>query len=77
MASNNVEDQDLLSALFDSDADDENDPSAMSLVEHLEELRWRILKALIAIAVGTIIAFVFRTQIVYILTLPLPKSAIY
>ena len=75
MASNNVEDQDLLSALFDSDADDENDPSAMSLVEHLEELRWRILKALIAIAVGTVIAFVFRTQIAYILTLPLPRSA--
>jgi sec-independent protein translocase protein TatC len=75
MAPNNVEDQDLLSALFDSNADDENDPSAMSLVEHLEELRWRILKALIAIAVGTIIAFVFRTQIVYILTLPLPKTA--
>jgi sec-independent protein translocase protein TatC len=47
----------------------------MSLVDHLEELRWRIFKSLIAIAVGSIIAFIFREQIVYFLSLPLPKSA--
>jgi sec-independent protein translocase protein TatC len=75
MAQNNVDEQDLLSALFDSDADDENDPSAMSLVDHLEELRWRILKSLIAIAVGSIIAFVFRTWIANLLLLPLPRTA--
>ncbi len=75
MASNEIEEQDLLSSIFEPDPEDENDPSAMSLVEHLEELRWRIFKSLIAIAVGSIVAFIFREQIVYILTLPLPKAA--
>jgi sec-independent protein translocase protein TatC len=74
MASNRLEEQDLLDSPYGTD-DDENDPSAMSLIEHLEELRWRIFKSLIAIAVGSIIAFVFRTQIAYFLTLPLPKTA--
>src|SRR5437868_5766368 len=43
----------------DFDTDDENDPSAMSLVDHLEELRWRIFKAIIAILVGGVFAFIF------------------
>ncbi len=75
MASNEIDEQDLLASLYEPDEDDENDPSAMTLVEHLEELRWRIFKSLIAVAVGSIIAFIFREQIVYFLTLPLPKSA--
>jgi sec-independent protein translocase protein TatC len=74
MASNRLEEQDLLDTPYDPE-DDENDPSAMSLIEHLEELRWRIFKSLIAIAVGSILAFVFRTQIAYFLMLPLPKTA--
>src|ERR1039457_3573142 len=73
MATNKVDEQDMFSSLFDgTDDDNENDPSAMSLIEHLEELRWRIFKALIAIAVGSIVAFVFRVQIIQILTYPLP-----
>jgi len=75
MASNKIDEQDLLASLYEPDEDDENDPSAMTLVEHLEELRWRIFKSLIAIAVGSIVAFIFREQIVHFLTLPLPKSA--
>jgi sec-independent protein translocase protein TatC len=75
MASNRTDEQDLLASLYEPETDDENDPSAMSLVDHLEELRWRIFKSLIAIAVGSIVAFIFREQIVYFLTLPLPKSA--
>ncbi|MFL5694868.1 MAG: twin-arginine translocase subunit TatC [Ktedonobacteraceae bacterium] len=75
MASNRIDEQDLLASLYEPEPDDENDPSAMSLVEHLEELRWRIFKSLIAIAVGSIVAFIFREQIVYFLTLPLPKAA--
>src|SRR5437660_11890209 len=47
----------------------------MSLVDHLEELRWRIFKSLIAIAVGTIVAFIFRTQLIHFLELPLPQTA--
>lgn len=47
----------------------------MSLVDHLEELRQRIFKSLIAIVLGAIIAFIFRVQIMNFLTLPLPKEA--
>ena len=52
--------------------EDELADSNMSLVEHLEELRWRIFKSLIAIAVGFIIAFIFRQQIISFLEAPLP-----
>jgi len=54
---------------------EEQDTSTLSLVEHLEELRWRLFKALGAIVVGTIIAFVFRSQIVELLILPFPEQA--
>lgn len=75
MASNRIDEQDLLETMFAPGEDDENDPSAMSLVDHLEELRRRIFKALIAIAVGSIIAFIFRGYIVHFLELPLPQTA--
>src|SRR5947209_5560713 len=77
MATNNIDEQELLAGNsdFNSDEDEENDPSAMSLIDHLEELRWRIFKALIAIAVGSIVAFIFRENIIYFLQLPLPKTA--
>jgi len=75
MASNRLDEQDLLETMLAAGEDDENDPSAMSLVDHLEELRWRIFKSLIAIAVGTIIAFIFRGYIVQFLQQPLPQTA--
>ena len=61
----------------DDDDDDEEDEggASMTLVEHLEELRWRIFKSAIAIVVFGIVAFVFRYQILQFLTYPLPKSA--
>ncbi|GAC1384468.1 MAG: twin-arginine translocase subunit TatC [Ktedonobacteraceae bacterium] len=77
MATNKVDEQDLLAPLYDAfnaGEDDENDPSAMSLIDHLEELRWRIFKSLIAIAVGSVLAFIFREQIIHLLTLPLPTG---
>jgi len=55
--------------------DEEDQLTSMSLVDHLEELRWRILKVLIAIAVGSVIAFIFREQIVSFLAAPLPQGA--
>jgi sec-independent protein translocase protein TatC len=70
MATRNI-DQDEYSI----DEEEELDDSSMSLVEHLEELRWRILKSLIAIVVGGIVAFIFREPIMHFLTYPLPKTA--
>jgi sec-independent protein translocase protein TatC len=78
MATSNIEDDplDVLTNLFTSDEEpDPNDPSAMSLVDHLEELRRRIFKVLIAVLVFSIVAFIFREQIMNFLTLPLPASA--
>jgi sec-independent protein translocase protein TatC len=54
---------------------EEQDASTQSLVEHVEELRWRLFKALGTIAVGAIIAFVFRSQLVELLLLPFPEQA--
>lgn len=71
MATSNV-DQEY--SVFDEEPE-ELDDATMSLVEHLEELRWRIFKSLIAVVVGAIIAFVFRVQLMNFLTLPLPKTA--
>ena len=52
--------------------DEEEELSTMSLVDHLEELRWRIFKSLIAIVVGAIVAFAFRDQLMDFLKGPLP-----
>lgn len=67
-AANMVEDD-------DEEEEEEDDDSSMTLIEHLEELRWRIFKSLIAIAVGSVVAFIFRVQILTLLELPLPKMA--
>jgi sec-independent protein translocase protein TatC len=75
---NTVEDDPLafLGNLFTGGDDtDPNDPSAMSLVDHLEELRWRLFKSIIAIAIFSVVAFVFRLQIMNFLTRPLPTTA--
>ena len=55
--------------------DDEEELTSMPLVEHLEELRWRILKSLAAIVVGAIVAFIFRDWIMNFLQGPLPDQA--
>lgn len=50
------------------------DPSAMSLIDHLEELRGRIFKCLIAVVIGAVAAFIFRDQIMQFLAAPLPNE---
>ena len=45
-----------------------------TLVEHLEELRWRIFIVLGALVVTTIVAFAFHTQILDWLNAPLPPN---
>jgi sec-independent protein translocase protein TatC len=57
---------------LESTSRDDEELSSMSLVEHLEELRWRIFKCLIAVLVGAIVAFIFRNQIMDFLKGPLP-----
>jgi len=37
------------------------DPNEMTFLQHLEELRWRLIKAFIAILVFAIVAFVFKS----------------
>jgi sec-independent protein translocase protein TatC len=45
-----------------------------TLVEHLEELRWRIFVMLGALALATIVAFVFHNQLLDWLNNPLPAG---
>jgi sec-independent protein translocase protein TatC len=45
-----------------------------TLVEHLEELRWRIIVVLCALALTTIVAFVFHGHILDWLNHPLPAD---
>ena len=45
-----------------------------SLVEHLDELRGRIMITLAAVAVGTAVAFVFHDRILELLARPLPPG---
>jgi sec-independent protein translocase protein TatC len=48
--------------------------ASMSFIEHLAELRARLVKGLIAVAVFTVIGYIFRTQILEILRQPLGES---
>jgi sec-independent protein translocase protein TatC len=76
MATGNIDQQDGMLG-FDNYRfqPEENDSSSMSITDHLEELRWRIFKSLIAVVVGTIIAFIFRDYIIHFLAAPLPQGA--
>ncbi len=46
---------------------DETDPSSQPLIGHLTELRSRLVKAIAAITVGTIVAFFFRNTLLDLL----------
>ncbi len=48
----------------------ENNEKEMSFLEHLEELRWRLIKSIIAIFVGAIAAFFFSDLILELLLRP-------
>jgi sec-independent protein translocase protein TatC len=54
--------------------EDEEGLATMSLIDHLEELRWRICKVLVAVAIGSTIAFVFRDWLIRFLEAPLPDT---
>src|SRR3990172_6252428 len=50
-------------------------PEAMTVLQHLEELRIRIFKAGIALAVTTAFSFLYSTQLVDFLTAPVGGRA--
>ncbi|HET7636874.1 MAG TPA: twin-arginine translocase subunit TatC [Candidatus Limnocylindria bacterium] len=51
-----------------------DDLGTMSLVEHLAELRRRLIITIAAVAVGTVIGFIFSTQAIDVLRAPLPEQ---
>jgi sec-independent protein translocase protein TatC len=59
-----------------SGEDEEESGATMTLVEHLEELRRRILICIVAVVLGSVVAFIFREQILHVLTLPLPPDSV-
>lgn len=46
-----------------------------SILTHLDELRWRVLKIFIAVIVGAVVAFVFNEQLTAILEAPFDNAA--
>ena len=54
----------------DLDSPAPEDESAMPFLDHLEELRWRILKSLSGVVVGAIVCALFSDALLRLLTLP-------
>ncbi len=52
-----------------------SDAEPQSILAHLDELRWRVVKMAIAIMVGAIVAFVFADQLRSILEAPFETAA--
>ncbi len=50
-----------------------SEPEKMTFTEHLEELRYRLIRILIAIGICFILCYFFSKQIFYIVSLPLLK----
>jgi sec-independent protein translocase protein TatC len=57
-------------------ADEGQDHLEMPFLDHLEELRWRILKALGAIVVGAVVCFLFTGRLLQILTYPYEEAVL-
>ena len=47
----------------------------MSFLEHLEELRWRLVRSIVAVLAGSVIAFIFKEQILEFLIYPFNEAA--
>jgi sec-independent protein translocase protein TatC len=61
-------------AAQDDERDDEVESFKMSLVDHLEELRTRLIYAIIAVFTLAIVAYAFKEPLLYILIQPLQDS---
>jgi sec-independent protein translocase protein TatC len=52
-----------------------SDEAEMSFIDHLEELRWRIIYSLIGLVIGTIIAWIFIDYFIdFILLIPAKRA---
>ncbi len=49
----------------------------MPFLEHLEELRWRLLKSVLAVVVMSGVAFYFSDQLVWLIKKPLGETKLY
>jgi sec-independent protein translocase protein TatC len=49
-----------------------DDATVMSLVDHLSELRWRLFKSILAVAVGGVLGFVVSEEAIRVLSDPIP-----
>ena len=49
----------------------------MTFLEHLEELRWRLIKSIVAVVVLSLGSYFFSEQIMDLLTLPFPETLIF
>ena len=49
-------------------------PMEMGFLEHLEELRWRIVRSLLAIIIGSAVSFGYIDEILNILLYPTSKT---
>jgi len=50
---------------------------SMSFLNHLEELRWRMLKSFVAVVIASLAAFYFRVQIFDFLVIPLGGTKLH
>lgn len=64
-------------SVYEDPVDNNSDESEMTFLEHLEELRWRIIYSLIGLAVGTIACWIFIDFLVNkILLLPAKNAGV-
>ncbi len=67
-------DKGLIGALGKNKSARKNDPNAMHFLEHLEELRWVILKSVCAFVLGCLVIAIFMQDSVRALQVPLIKA---
>lgn len=59
---------------MDSDLEEEELGGTMSFLEHLEELRERMIRALVAFAIAAAVCFMFSNELIKILLKPIPQE---
>ncbi|MEO6351306.1 MAG: twin-arginine translocase subunit TatC [Candidatus Limnocylindrales bacterium] len=61
----------------DDDPDLDLDDKVMTLVDHLSELRLRIVISIVAVTIGTVVGFYFSSQIIDILRAPVGETLFF